>query len=91
MRLSELGGKEIVNLNDGGRLGIIADSDLVIDEKSGKILALLVPDRRSQIKIFGFNDRNGVEIPWSSIRKIGNDMIIIELDEENRNKRIYSV
>lgn len=91
MRLSELGGKEIVNLNDGGRLGIIADSDLVIDEKSGRILALLVPDRRSQIKIFGFNDRNGVEIPWSSIRKIGNDMIIIELDEENRNRRIYTV
>ncbi len=91
MRLSELGGKEIVNLNDGGRLGIIADSDLVIDEKSGKILALLVPERRSQIKIFGTYDRNGVEIPWSAIRKIGNDMIIIELDEENRNRRIYTV
>lgn len=91
MRLSELGGKEIVNLNDGGRLGIIADSDLIIDEKTGKILALLVPDRRSQIKIFSFNDRNGIEIPWSSIRKIGNDMIIIELDEENRNKRTYTV
>ncbi|MFA5523371.1 MAG: YlmC/YmxH family sporulation protein [Tissierellales bacterium] len=91
MRLSELGGKEIVNLNDGGRLGVIADSDLLIDEKSGKILALLVPDRKSQIKIFSFNDRNGIEIPWSSIRKIGNDMIIIELDEGNMNRRIYTV
>jgi len=91
MRLSDLGGKEIVNLNDGGRLGVIADTDLVIDEKSGKILALLVPDRRSQIKIFGFNERSGVEIPWSAIRKIGNDMIIIELDEENRGRRIYTV
>jgi len=91
VRLSELGGKEIVNLNDGGRLGVIADSDLLIDEKSGKILALLVPDRKSQIKIFSFNDRNGIEIPWSSIRKIGNDMIIIELDEGNMNRRIYTV
>jgi len=91
MRLSELGGKEIVNLNDGGRLGIIADSDLIIDEKTGKILALLVPDRRNQIKIFSFNDRNEIEIPWSSIRKIGNDMIIIELDEESRNKRTYTL
>lgn len=91
MRLSELGGKEIVNLNDGGRLGIIADSDLIIDDKSGKILALLVPDRRNQLRIFSTNDRNGIEIPWSAIRKIGNDMIIIELDEENRTRRMYTV
>lgn len=91
MRLSELGGKEIVNLNDGGRLGIIADSDLIIDDKSGKILALLVPDRRNQLRIFSTSDRNGIEIPWSAIRKIGNDMIIIELDEENRSRRVYTV
>ncbi|SDY84830.1 sporulation protein, YlmC/YmxH family [Proteiniborus ethanoligenes] len=91
MRLSELGGKEIVNLNDGGRLGIVADSDLIIDDKSGKILALLVPDRRSQFRIFSLNDKGGIEIPWSSIRKIGNDMIIIELDEEARSKRIFTV
>jgi YlmC/YmxH family sporulation protein len=73
-----LGGKEIVNLNDGGRLGIIADSDLVIDEKTGKILSLLVPDRRSQFKFFG--DKYEVEIPWDAIKKIGNDMIIIEIE-----------
>jgi len=78
MKLSDLGGKEIVNLNDGGRLGIIADSDLVIDEKTGKIMALLVPDRRGQFRIF--SDKSEVEIPWSAIRKIGNDMVIIELD-----------
>lgn len=78
MRLSRLGGKEIVNLNDGGRLGIIADSDLVIDEKTGKILSLLVPDRRSQFKFFG--DKYEVEIPWNAIKKIGNDMIIIEIE-----------
>lgn len=32
MRLSELGEKEVVNLNSGGRMGILADADLVIDE-----------------------------------------------------------
>lgn len=89
MRLNKLGGKEIVNLNDGGRLGIIADSDLVIDEKTGKILALLVPDISSQFKLF--SDRNEIEIPWESIRKIGNDMIIIELDEKNKVKKKYTL
>lgn len=80
VRLRELGGKEIVNLNDGGRLGVIADSDLVIDEKSGKIISLLVPDNRAQFMLFG--DKKEIEIPWNSIRKIGNDMIIIELENK---------
>lgn len=79
MLLNKLGGKEIVNLNDGGRLGIIADSDIVIDEKTGKIISLLIPDKRMQFKFFG--EREEIEIPWSSIRKIGNDMIIVELDD----------
>ncbi|MGF7057110.1 YlmC/YmxH family sporulation protein [Brassicibacter mesophilus] len=89
MKLSELGGKEIVNLNDGGRLGVIADSDLVIDEKSGRILALLVPDKRGQFRIF--SDKNEIEIPWSAIRKIGNDMMIIELDEETKSRRTFTL
>lgn len=76
--LSELGGKEIVNLNNGERLGIIADSDIVVDEKTGKILSLLIPERKFQFKFFGNNE--GIEIPWHTIRKIGNDMIIVELD-----------
>lgn len=78
MRLSKLGGKEIVNLNDGERLGILGDSDIVIDDKTGKIISLLIPDKKIQFKFFG--DREEIEILWSCIRKIGNDMIIIELD-----------
>lgn len=79
MRLSELGEKEVVNLNNGGRLGILADSDLIIDEESGRIISLLVPERRLTFKLFGL-DREGSEIPWSAIRKIGYDMIIVELE-----------
>lgn len=79
MRLMELSQKEIVNLNNGERLGIIADSDLLIDESSGRILSLLVPERRFSLRVLGFESA-GIEIPWNSIRKIGYDMIIIELE-----------
>jgi len=79
MRLSELGEKEVVNLNSGGRLGILADSDLVIDEGSGKIISLLVPDRRLSLNLFR-SEKTSMEIPWEAIRKIGYDMIIVELD-----------
>lgn len=78
MMLDELSGKEIVNLNNGERLGIVGDSDIIIDENTGKILTLLVPDRKFQFKLFG--EIEDIEIPWQAIKKIGNDMIIVELD-----------
>lgn len=78
MNLHQLGGKEIVNLNNGERLGNIAEADIVVEKRTGKIKSLLVPDGRVQFRLF--SERSEIEIPWSSIRKIGNDMIIIELD-----------
>ncbi|KAB3536954.1 YlmC/YmxH family sporulation protein [Alkaliphilus pronyensis] len=84
MRFSEIGGKEIVNLCNGSRLGVIGDSDMLIDEKTGKILALLVPNERSMFNFLS----NGtlLEIPWEAIKKIGNDMIIIEVEDEEKKK-----
>ena len=78
MLLSELGGKEIVNLNNGERLGIIADCDIVVDKKNGGIISLLIPERKMQFNFFG--ESKEIEIPWTSIRKIGHDMIIIEVE-----------
>lgn len=78
MRLSTIGGKEIVNLHDGSRLGLIAESDLLINKKTGRIHSLLIPSHRSFFNIFSNNSLT--EIPWESIKKIGNDMIIIDLD-----------
>lgn len=81
MRLSKLGGKEIVNLNDGGRLGIIDNSDIVIDTNTGKIVSFLVPER-NQFKLFG--DREEIKIPWESVKKIGEDMMIIEFNIKHK-------
>ncbi|MGV8144946.1 MAG: YlmC/YmxH family sporulation protein [Alkaliphilus sp.] len=82
MRFSAISGKEIVNLADGSRLGIVGDADVLIDEKTGKIAALLMPENK---RILSFFSRESVlEIPWEAIKKIGNDMIIIELEDEKR-------
>lgn len=76
MNLSEIAGKEIVNLVTGERLGIIGECDLIIDDTTGSILALLIPQER------GFfsrrRDNTFLEVPWKNVKKIGNDMIIIE-------------
>ena len=46
MNLSELAGKEIVNLVSGERLGVIGECDIIIDETTGKILALSITKRK---------------------------------------------
>lgn len=79
MRLSELGEKEIINLNNGGRLGLLNDADIVFDEDTGKIISLIAPEKRLSFKLLGI-ESNGMEIPWTAIRKIGYDMIIVELN-----------
>nr|WP_317331514.1 YlmC/YmxH family sporulation protein [uncultured Romboutsia sp.] len=78
MNLSEIAGKEIVNLVTGERLGVVGECDLILDEVSGDILALLIPRERGFLGIK--KDKSVLEVPWRSIRKIGNDMIIIEYD-----------
>ncbi|MGL5329402.1 MAG: YlmC/YmxH family sporulation protein [Peptostreptococcaceae bacterium] len=78
MNLSEIAGKEIVNLVSGERLGVVGECDLIIDETTGQILALLIPKEKG---FFGIRKEKSVlEVPWRSVKKIGNDMIIIEYD-----------
>ncbi|GIN61577.1 hypothetical protein J27TS8_15700 [Robertmurraya siralis] len=76
LRLSELSGKEIVDVKKAERLGVLGQTDLEIDENSGQIRALLIPS----LKWFGFKRQGGeVRVPWRHIKKIGNDMIIIDV------------
>lgn len=79
MRLSELGNKEIVNLNNGERLGLLEDSDIIFEKDTGKIISLLSSKKKLSFNFLGIEDNN-MEIPWDTIRKIGYDMIIVELD-----------
>ncbi len=74
MRLSDLQHKEIVNIVDGKRVGIIID--VVIDEK-GYISNLVLEDRRG--RKFSREEYN---IMWNQIVKIGDDIILID----TRNK-----
>lgn len=85
-RLSEIGGQEIINLYDGGKLGVVADVDLLIDDDTGNIEALLIPDSRSLFSFF--SDKNYIEVPWESVRKIGQDTLIVDLGEKSDKKKV---
>lgn len=70
MRLSELQTKEIVNIRDGKRIGVIID---VIVESTGNISKLILEEKRGR----KFS-REESEIKWSNIVKIGDDIILID-------------
>ncbi|WP_019152738.1 YlmC/YmxH family sporulation protein [Robertmurraya massiliosenegalensis] len=83
MRLSELSGKEIVDVKKAERLGVLGQTDLEIDENSGQIRALLIPS----LKWFGFRRQGGeVRVPWRHIKKIGTDMIIIDVPGDDMDE-----
>lgn len=80
MRLSELSGKEMVDVKKAERLGVLGQTDLEINPATGQIEALLIPN----LKWFGFRKQgNEVRVPWKHIRKIGSEMIIIDIEEED--------
>lgn len=77
MRLSELSGKEIVDVNRAERLGVLGQTDLEFDE-TGQITTLIIPS----VKWFGlFRNGSEVRVPWNHIKKVGTDMVIIDFRE----------
>ncbi len=77
MKLSELMGKEIVNIYNGARLGTIGDSDLVVDGQTGNIDSIILPGKIGILNLL--KEKGYMEIPWKSVRKIGDEFIIVEL------------
>lgn len=88
MKLSNLAGKEIINLYDGARLGMIGESELLIDTQSGRVESIIIPTSGTLINLF--NRQKELIIPWRAIKKVGNEVIIVELEEAVENSRKYS-
>lgn len=76
MRLSDLGEKEIVNIADGNRYGDLYNAELIFDENTGRIKAILAPEIKGRISFTG--SRDYIHIPWDCIKKIGEDIIIVD-------------
>jgi YlmC/YmxH family sporulation protein len=77
LRLSELSGKEIVDVNRAERLGVLGQTDLEFDE-TGQIHTLIIPS----VKWFGlFRNGSEIRVPWDHIKKVGADMLIIDLEK----------
>ena len=84
-RYSSFRCKEVINISDGCRLGYV--SDLELDTECGKVLSVIVP---GPCRFFGlFGREEDYVIPWPCIRRIGGDIILVDIILGNvRRQRI---
>ena len=76
MTFGELKQKDVINICDGRRLGKPIDLRL---NDAACVSALIVPSPGGFLSCFK-PDREGLSIPWERIRRIGDDVILVELD-----------
>ncbi|MBQ3114884.1 MAG: YlmC/YmxH family sporulation protein [Clostridia bacterium] len=72
-KFSELKNKEVINVSTGERLGFVCDIEF--DNETGKIKSIVLPPSKN--KLFSFSKENETVILWNEIKKIGNDIIIV--------------
>ena len=78
MLFSELKCKEVINCKNCKRLGFVVDIE--IDICTGRIKTLIVPGPG---KFFGcFGRTNEFWIDFCQVKKIGPDIILVEIEEE---------
>ena len=79
MRWTRLAGKEIIDVTNARRLGRVADADLVFDPVTGRVLELRLAGSPGP---FGLRRRRVIAVPWSAIRRIGEDLVLVEMPPE---------
>ena len=84
IRLSQLVSKNVVNLYDGVRLGAIYEPVVSFDEHTGKLEQLYLGGRNG---ITGnWSEKNSIVLPWQSLYKIGQEVIIVDLGQSLKGK-----
>ena len=76
MLLSELAQKELIQVEDGVRYGILADTDLLFDGKTGEIIGFEVKRKSGRFSFKKGQETADEFIPWSEIVLIGEHRIL---------------
>ena len=79
MTFSELKQKDVINVTDGKKIGKPVD---VCFNEGACIEAIIVPDAFNFLTCLSKN-KTGIEIPWDRVRRIGDDVILVDIGHEN--------
>ncbi len=77
-KISDMMEKEVVNVNNGKKLGFI--SDIELDMGEGRIKSLIIVNEGS--KSYLLSRGEACAVSWNNIIKIGHDMILVKIDQQ---------
>jgi YlmC/YmxH family sporulation protein len=89
VKISDLRAREIVNIVDGRRLGFIKDID--IDLEAGRINAIILPGNIGGRFLGLIGKEEEIIVSWDKIKKIGMDVILVEVDNFTAPKHEYGL
>jgi len=78
MKISDFQAKDVINIVNGKKLGNI--SDIELDPREGTIDAIVVPQIHRIFGLFGSAEA-ALIIPWNNIVKIGEDVVLVRVEE----------
>jgi len=85
VKTSDLRDKEIINIRDGTRLGLI--SDIEVNLERGIVEAIVIPGPGKILGLFGRNQ--DYVIKWKNIIKIGSDVILVDINLQSMSGLSY--
>ena len=74
--LRELRSLEVIDINEGRKLGFIVD--VKVDCDKYKVESLLLPVSKDS----WFSKQEFIEIEWDNVKKVGMDCILVDLKEK---------
>ena len=75
LKISDLRMREVINVTNGKKLGLI--KDIEVDLNAGRIKSIVLPGNGRVLGLFGRNE--DVVVPWQKIKKLGLDVILVDL------------
>ena len=78
MKIAELKNKEIINAENGSRMGFAEDVDINLEDGRLEALILQRPGRLFE----WIRKERELMIPWHMIEKIGEDTILVSVSEK---------
>lgn len=82
---SDIKSKDVINVCNGRKLG--RTIDLVIDTVVGKVRGIVVPGEKG---LNFFKSSDDLYIPWKNIKRIGSDVILVEVGDDVRVEALAS-
>jgi YlmC/YmxH family sporulation protein len=81
MRLSQLAAKQLIDIKEGKKYGLLEHCECVVDGKGGQIVGFQMRDQLSMFK----KNEEPIFIKWEQITLVGQDRILFQNSEAERH------